>query len=220
VLPDLRERFDSVLVDLEAVAGWETARVRRPNLILGSLDGVETGIRQLRRSQPLETTTMRVGVHEVRLPTLPEILRIKGFLCLERNATRDYLDLAALASHQGFDSAVAALEPMDALYPQKNGDPWAVHTQLIKQLADPRPYDLDAVDLSEYKGIRPPLDQWDRVARVCADLSDRLLHDYMALLTVDASPQAGEARASLRDWQEARLHGERPPLPPLPGLKT
>ena len=32
----------------ESVAGRKTARVRRPVLILGSLDGIETGIRQLR----------------------------------------------------------------------------------------------------------------------------------------------------------------------------
>ena len=33
VLPDLRDRFDEVLAELEAVAGWHTARVRRPVLI-------------------------------------------------------------------------------------------------------------------------------------------------------------------------------------------
>ena len=87
VLPDLRERFDAVLAELEAVAGWPTARIRRPVLILGSLDGVETGVRQLRRPRPLATTVMRVGDHDVTLPTLPEVLRIKAFLCLERNAT-------------------------------------------------------------------------------------------------------------------------------------
>ena len=54
-LTDLRERFDTVLADLESVAGWQTARIRRPVLILGSLDGIETGIRQLIRSEPLET---------------------------------------------------------------------------------------------------------------------------------------------------------------------
>src|SRR5918997_1261609 len=37
VLPDLRNRFDDVLAQLEAVAGWRTARVKRPVLILGSL---------------------------------------------------------------------------------------------------------------------------------------------------------------------------------------
>lgn len=37
VLLDLRERFDTVLAELESVAGWETARVKRPVLI----DGVD-----------------------------------------------------------------------------------------------------------------------------------------------------------------------------------
>jgi hypothetical protein len=40
VLADLRDRFDEVLAQLESVAGWRTARVKRPVLILGSLDGV------------------------------------------------------------------------------------------------------------------------------------------------------------------------------------
>ncbi|WP_194270114.1 hypothetical protein [Candidatus Methylospira mobilis] len=109
VLLDLREHFDAVLTELEAVAGWETARIKRPVLILGSLDGVETGIRQLRRARPLETTVMRLGKHDVVLPTLPEVLRIKAFLCLERNATRDYLDLAALTAHMGIETAGEAL---------------------------------------------------------------------------------------------------------------
>ncbi len=220
VLPDLRGRFDEVLNDLEAVAGWETARVRRPLLILRSLDGIDTGVRQLRRTQPLETTTMRVGTVDVRLPTLPEILRIKAFLCLDRNATRDYLDLVALASHQGFDAAVTSLAAMDDLYPQKNGDTWAVRTQLVKQLADPRPYDLDKVDLAEYKGIRAPLNLWANVAAMAASLSDRLLLDFAALMKADLSPNADTAWESLKEWRDARGRGEALDVPPLPGLKT
>ena len=62
VLTDLRQRFDQVLAELESVAGWKTARVRRPVLILGNLDGIETGIRQLIRDEPLETTQVeRLG---------------------------------------------------------------------------------------------------------------------------------------------------------------
>ena len=63
VLVDLKERFDTVLAELESVAGWQTARIKRPVLILGSLDGVETGVRQLPRAKPLETAVMRVGGH-------------------------------------------------------------------------------------------------------------------------------------------------------------
>ena len=47
---DLRSHFDEVLGQLESVAGWNTARVNRPVLILGSLDGIETGVRQLIRT--------------------------------------------------------------------------------------------------------------------------------------------------------------------------
>ena len=61
---------------------------------------------------------------------------------------------------------------MDELYPQKNGDKWAVRTQLIKQLAATPPFDLDSVDLSEYKGVAPPFNSWDHVAAVCGKLSD------------------------------------------------
>ncbi len=54
VVSELRDRFDQVLADLEAAAGWQTERVQRPVPILGRLDGVLTGIRQLpeRRYSP------------------------------------------------------------------------------------------------------------------------------------------------------------------------
>jgi hypothetical protein len=220
VLADLRERFDAVLAELEAVAGWQTARIRRPVLILGSLDGIETGVRQLRRARPLETTVMRVAGHDVTLPTLSEVLRIKAFLCLERNATRDYLDLAALASHLGIEAAVGALWAMDELYPQKNGDPWAVRTQLVMQLASPPPYDLPGDDLGEYKGVRPPFDRWSHVAAICGQLSDRLLSACVQALRADKSNAAQEAQSRIDAWRETRAGGETPPVGKLPGLAT
>jgi hypothetical protein len=58
VLTDLRVHFDDVLAQLESVAGWKTARVQRPVQILGNLDGIETGVRQLIREQPLETMVL------------------------------------------------------------------------------------------------------------------------------------------------------------------
>ena len=211
VVTDLRQRFDDVLAVLEAVAGWRTARVTRPVLILGSLDGVETGVRQLRRTRPLETTVMRVGNHEVLLPTLAETLRIKAFLCLERNATRDYLDVAALGSHMGIETAVDALWFMDELYPQNSGDPWAVRTQLVMQLAAPPPYDLDSVDLAEYKGVRPPFDRWAYVAEVCGRISDQLLDRCVDALQADVSPSGQQTRTTIETWRDARSAGDKPP---------
>lgn len=48
VLTDLRNRFDDVLKELEAVAGWKTARVQRPVQILGSLDDIRAGMNGMR----------------------------------------------------------------------------------------------------------------------------------------------------------------------------
>ncbi len=55
VLTDLRHRFDEVLAQLEFISGWKVTRVQQAAPILGSLDGIETGIRQLIRAEPLET---------------------------------------------------------------------------------------------------------------------------------------------------------------------
>ena len=75
-LEDLRPRFDAVLAALEAAAGWQTARVQRPVAILGQLDGIMTGIRQLRRTEALESEV----VAGLRVPTLAEMARIKAWL--------------------------------------------------------------------------------------------------------------------------------------------
>jgi hypothetical protein len=53
VLTDRRHGFDGVLARLELVTGWKTARLQRRVQILGSLDGIETGVRQLVRDEPL-----------------------------------------------------------------------------------------------------------------------------------------------------------------------
>lgn len=161
VLTDLRPRFDAILADLESVAGWRTARVARPVMILGSLDGIETGVRQLIRSAPLDTEEITRGGQSVRVPTRAEMLRIKGVLILKRNATRDYLDFIALADRLGDDGVVAALRSFDSLYPQDNGS--SALMQLQVQLAKPLPYDLDEIGLSEYRGLDPRWHSWAAV---------------------------------------------------------
>ena len=165
VLTDLRSRFDRVFGALEAAAGWKTARVRRPVPILGSLDGIETGVRQLVRAEPLETTAASVGGRTITIPTEAELLRIKGFLLLRRNATRDYVDFAALAARLG-DAAAAAFERFDRLYPQDSGE--SPLQQLLAQLASPMPYDLEGTVLSEYNHLRARWHDWNAVRAVCA----------------------------------------------------
>src|SRR6185503_15075805 len=105
--------FDAVLTDLESVAGWRTARVQRPVLILGSLDGIETGVRQMIREQPLQTQEVTISGVRLVVPTEDELLRIKGVLILRRNATRDYLDFAALSERIGPARVKQALASLD-----------------------------------------------------------------------------------------------------------
>jgi len=165
VLTDLRDRFDAVLLQLESVAGWKTARVARPVQILGSLEGIQTGVRQLIRTQPLETTTIDVGGMALVIPTQAEILRIKGVLILKRNATRDYLDFVALATHMGARSTGEALRSFDRLHPQESGE--SALQQLQAQLANPLPYDLGESDLAEYRDLTAEWRNWDKVKSAC-----------------------------------------------------
>jgi hypothetical protein len=169
VLIDLRTRFDEVLGQLESVAGWRTARVNRPVLILGNLDGIETGVRQLIRDEPLQTQEVSIGNVRLVVPTEQEMLRIKGVLILKRNATRDYLDFAALAERLGPEKTLEALVDFDRLYPQPSGE--SALQQLHVQLANPLPYDLEQTDLTEYRQLHPRWQDWTRVKEICATLS-------------------------------------------------
>ncbi|MEX2619059.1 MAG: hypothetical protein WD250_02455 [Egibacteraceae bacterium] len=175
VLMDLRDRFDQVLEALEASEGWVTARVRRPVLILGSLDGIETGVRQLVRRRPLEVERFQVGGKPLLVPTLAEALRVKAWLALTRNATRDYLDVVALADRLGPDAPQVVLS-MDDFYADQQGPGGArIATQVVKQLAEPRPYDLDDVELSRYRRLEARWQDWDAVAVQCQRLAASVL---------------------------------------------
>jgi hypothetical protein len=176
VLDDLRSRFDRVLGDLEAAAGWQTERVQRPVLILGQLDGVLTGIRQLRRTRPLETEN-RDGLV---VPTLAEMARIKAWLLATRYTTRDYLDLVALLERLGEAALPAAFADFDALYEQLG--PVSPLSEVVERLSEASPVDLKKVDLESYKGLAAPWNDWEylvergrswapRLARVTLELT-------------------------------------------------
>jgi len=165
VLTDLKSRFDQVLGELESVAGWETARVNRPVLILGSLDGIETGTRQLIRRKPLETQQIEHAGLKITLPTSAEMLRIKASSILKRNATRDYLNFAALAERLGTPATARALERLDELYRQPRGE--SALQQLQVQLANPLPYDLEQANPSEYKRVDAKWHDLAVVRRTC-----------------------------------------------------
>lgn len=180
VVADLSSRFTQVLSDLETVAGWRTERLRPPVLILGELDGVETGVRNLIRSAPLETQVHETEYGPVTLPTLDEMLRIKSWLVVTRNATRDYLDAVALADRIETErdglAVWSALESLDSLYPQSNGS--SVVLQLAKQFAEPNPNDLGTVRLTEYRGVAERWRSWENVVARAGDYAQLILSCY------------------------------------------
>ena len=142
-------------------------------MIIRQLDGIETGVRQLIRETPLETQQVTVEGISVVVPTEKELLRIKSVLVLQRNATRDYLDMAALYERMGSDQAISALASLDELYPQPNGE--SALQQLQVQLANPMPYDLESTDLSEYRRLDSRWHDWNRVKETCGTIAVNLL---------------------------------------------
>lgn len=175
VLSDLVERYESVLEAVEATDGWATSvRASRPPFtIMGSLGGVEAGLRQMRRIRPLETCAVEVSEGAtVVAPTAPEALRVKAFLVVQRNVVRDYLDVVALADHLGRDRAVEILADIDSYYDDRSGQAGSVLTSLVISLASPEPRDPDVTkELPRYKRLDPRYHKWSDVVEACQSLA-------------------------------------------------
>jgi hypothetical protein len=175
VVKDLAKNYDAAIVALESIAGWHTHRRVKGKMVLGNVNKIGAGLRNQRRSAPLETTEILVDGRRLRLPTIEEMLRIKSFLLVERNATRDYLDVAALSHHIGLAKSTAALERMDELYADFEAEAGDLLTAVVVKLSLPDPYDLTDIDLSEYKGIVAPWNSWRVVQAQCASLAAALV---------------------------------------------
>jgi hypothetical protein len=160
---------------LESIAGWRTHRRVKGKMVLGNVDNIAAGLRNQRRAAPLETTEVSVRGRRLRLPTIEETLRIKSFLVVDRNATRDYLDVAALSHHIGLEKSALALERMNELYAEFAGEGGDMLTSVVVKLSAPDPYDLTDIDLSEYKGIIAPWNNWRAVQEQCASLAEAVV---------------------------------------------
>lgn len=175
VLPDLIERYAQVLETVEATDGWATSvRASRPPMtIMGSLGGVEAGLRQLRRSRPLETCEVVLDAeHVVVAPTAAEALRVKAYLVVQRNAVRDYLDVVALAAHIGHEEAITILAAIDDYYDDRSGEFGSVRTALVLRLALPEPRDVEVTqELPRYKGLAECWHDWEAVVAACEQLA-------------------------------------------------
>ena len=128
-MPNLEHRFDEVLDRLEALPGWITARIRRPHLILGHLDGVMVGVAQYPNvaSGPMQVKTTQVTTPQgltIRLPTLRDTLLLKSRLLMTRNMARDYVDYVFLAMSLEDANLEQALTPARR-YELPPSGPWS-----------------------------------------------------------------------------------------------
>ena len=178
VVQDLVNRYAIVIDAVEASEGWATSlRASKPPFtVLGSLDGVEAGLRQLRRARPVETAAYdSEGGKTVAIPTMAEILRIKAYLVLQRNAVRDYLDLVALTDSMGLAQAAEILRDIDAYYLDRADNDESVLSALILKLAAPQPRDPEVTgQLSTDKALGARWQDWNAVEVACHDLSQEL----------------------------------------------
>jgi hypothetical protein len=177
VVADLADRFEMVLEAVEGDEGWATNRVTPGKVILGNLDGIEAGVRQMIRRIPLEvaTVTLPSGA-EVAVPTLEETLRIKAFLVVRRNQTRDYLDLAALSEHLGVARAAETLARIDDYYADQDETDDGVASQLVRQLSDPQPADRSVIDeLPSYRRLHTRWSEWGAVTDVLGEVAARMV---------------------------------------------
>ncbi len=177
VVADLSDRFDAVLEALESDPDWILNRATPGKIILGSLGDIETGIRQLIRRRPLETqaVTLADGTSLI-VPTPAETLRIKAYLIVKRNQTRDFLDVAALSDRFGTEWSAGVLAGIDDYYDASAGDGTAVASQLVRQLGEPRPKDDRTVgQLTAYKNLTVRWQSWQSVVAQCQALADAML---------------------------------------------
>jgi len=162
---------------VEEDEGWATNRVTPGKVILGNLDGIEAGVRQMIRKAPLEVTKVEVpSGGEVTVPTLEETLRIKAFLIVRRNQTRDYLDTAALSTALGAEQAAEVLSQIDDYYADQADDGEGVASQLVRQLGDPKPADSSViVQLPSYRRLRQGWKDWEAVREILGEVAERMV---------------------------------------------
>jgi hypothetical protein len=76
----------------------------------------------------------------------------------------------------GLDDAAGVLRVIDDYYADINTRPEAVATQLVRQLADPRPRDAEVTtQLASYKALDSRWHEWSTVKAMLADLAERMV---------------------------------------------
>jgi RND superfamily putative drug exporter len=143
-----------------------------------ALDALETeadvGHPAVERHSPVETTNVQLPTGDrLQIPTGAETLRLKGYLIMCRNSSRDYAEFAELVDAMEAQTAAVVLAGMDRYYcSQPSGGQW-VATQLVRHLADPHPSDLPDDSWTEPDAAA----DWDKVKQRCLSVAVAMLEE-------------------------------------------
>ncbi|HYZ68358.1 MAG TPA: MMPL family transporter, partial [Mycobacterium sp.] len=143
-----------------------------------ALDALETEAEAERvpmeRRSPVETTNVQLPTGDrLQIPTGAETLRLKSFLIMCRNTTRDYTEFAELVASMETHTAAVVLASMDRYYCGEHPRKQWVATQLVRRLADPQPYDEHDTRMS---GPDAEAD-WAKVRERCLSVAVAMLEE-------------------------------------------
>lgn len=126
------------------------------------------------RRSPVETANVQLPSGDrLLVPTGAEALRLKGYLIMCRNTSRDYAEFADMVGTVEPETAALVLGAMDEYYCcQSSGRDW-IATQLVRRLADPHPCDFTA---ERWSGPDAAAD-WDDVRQRCLSVAVAMLEE-------------------------------------------
>jgi RND superfamily putative drug exporter len=124
------------------------------------------------RRSPMETTNVQLPTGDrLLIPTGAETLRMKSYLIMCRNSTRDYTEFADLVDTMETRTAAMVLAGMDRYYCGEHPRREWVATQLVRRLADPQPTDQqDGSDLVSDG-------DWAKVRQRCLSVAVAMLEE-------------------------------------------
>ncbi|HKH50441.1 MAG TPA: MMPL family transporter, partial [Mycobacterium sp.] len=143
-----------------------------------ALDALETAADSERapveRQSPMETTNVQLPTGDrLQVPTGAETLRLKSYLVMCRNTTKDFAEFAELVDSMETPTAAAVLASMDRYYCGDRSRKQWVATQLVRRLADPRPSDEHDARMS---GPEAEAD-WAKVRERCLSVAVAMLEE-------------------------------------------
>jgi RND superfamily putative drug exporter len=143
-----------------------------------ALDALETAadceLSPVARSSPVETTNVQLPTGDrLQVPTGAETLRLKSYLVMCRNTTRDFAEFAELVESMETHTAAVVLASMDRYYCGERSRKQWVATQLVRRLADPQPSDEHDTRMSGPEAEA----QWAKVRERCLSVAVAMLEE-------------------------------------------